>query len=54
MEVRQPIILQNFAENCMEMKEFGPIGEHVRGTPAGSATARVALDFWLNQWKKIH
>ena len=38
------IIFQNFAKNCMKMKEFGPPGgARVPGSPLGSANDHVPL-----------
>ena len=37
--VRQPIILHFFAENCMEMKEFGPGRGRLPGAPT-----------WIRHW----
>ena len=34
------IIFQIFAENCMKMKEFGPPGARIPGTPPP----------WIRQW----
>ena len=37
------IIFHIFAENCMKMKEFGPRGGRVPGTPLGSANEELCI-----------